>query len=139
MVLRLIPRIHRATHELGIFIDRHRRQIPVTQPEAHVLAYLSESNGVSSVLALHRSFGHKRSTLTGIVDRLEARRLLERHVHPTDRRSLELRLTTSGQRLGVAVRRRLEGLERAALTGLSARDLAGFDAVLDALERAGTG
>jgi len=45
------------------------------------------------------SLGVRLSTMTGIVDQLEGRGLVERIEHPEDRRSLQVRLTPSGKAL----------------------------------------
>ena len=39
MPLRLIPSIHRATHQIGLYLDRFD-DLGVTQAEAHILAQL---------------------------------------------------------------------------------------------------
>jgi len=118
MSLRLIPHLHRATHQVGLYIDRRRDQLAVSQAEAHVLAHLSQV-GSCSIAALHRSFGHKRSTLTSILNRLEERGLILREIHPQDRRSYLLRLTRTGRPLANKVRRELEHMEAAVFAHLS--------------------
>ena len=136
MTLRLIPALHRATHEVGLFLDRRRASLPVTQAESHVLSWLVGQRGRGSMADLHRSFGHKRSTLTGIVDRLEARGLLARRVHPDDRRSFLLELTPAGRRLGGDARRALAGLEARLVRRVGEGEAARCLAVLEALARA---
>ncbi|MEO7095407.1 MAG: MarR family transcriptional regulator, partial [Polyangiales bacterium] len=111
MSLRLIPRLHRATHQVGVFLDHARDRFPITQAEAHVLSFLSERGGEATIADLHRSFGHKRSTLTSIVNRLEERGLVERAIHPEDRRSFVLTVTRDGSRLARSVLAALERLE----------------------------
>ncbi len=49
--------------------------------------------------SLARAAGLDTSTIAGVVDRLEARGLLERQVSPTDRRARLLRLTAAGHDL----------------------------------------
>lgn len=132
MTLRLIPALHKATHEVGLFLDRQRASLPVSQAESHVLSWLVDQGGSGGLADLHRSFGHKRSTLTGIVDRLEERGLIERRAHPEDRRAFLLALTPAGRKLGSAARRALAGLERGALS-LGEPKLAACLAVLEAL------
>src|SRR5262245_35824939 len=104
MALRLVPRLHRATHQVAVYLDREKERCPVSQAEAHVLSFLSERGGSGSMADLHRSFGHKRSTLTSIVDRLEKRGLVERTIHPEDRRSFLLTLTREGTKLARTIR-----------------------------------
>jgi DNA-binding MarR family transcriptional regulator len=77
------------------------------------------------------------SNLTGIVDRLETRGLVERRVRADDRRVKEIALTTEGRK----VRRQVEGVlkgmpgfgalnvkDQARLRSLLSRVLQGFDA-----------
>jgi DNA-binding MarR family transcriptional regulator len=136
MALRLIPRLHRATHQVAIHLDREKERCPVTQAEAHVLSFLSERGGSGSMADLHRSFGHKRSTLTSIVDRLEKRGLVERTIHPDDRRSFMLKLTREGAVLARRIRTTLERLEARVLERLDPSDVRAFTAVLEAIEQA---
>ncbi len=136
MALRFIPRLHRATHAIAVHLHRQRDRIPVAQAEAHVLSSLSESGGACSIGDLHRSFGHRRSTLTGIVDRLEERRLIEREIHPEDRRSFVLSLTPKGERLAREVRVSLERFERSVLRQVTPAQLLGFLALVDAIDAA---
>jgi DNA-binding MarR family transcriptional regulator len=88
----LVAAIERATHLLGLYLER---QTGVTQVEAHVLARLGRA-GPSSPGELHRLFGHRRSTLTNVLDRLEARGYVRRELNPSDRRSFIVSLTPTG-------------------------------------------
>jgi DNA-binding MarR family transcriptional regulator len=121
----MIGDIERAAHLIGVHIDR--AGLGVTQAEAHVLARLSV--GPATVGELHRAFGHKRSTLTSVLDRLEERGYVTRTVNPADRRSLIVKPTSSGTRAAKRVTRVLDELEDA-IRG--ERDIAG---VADALAR----
>lgn len=135
MPLQLIPHLHRATHQVGLYIASLRDELDVSQAEAHVLAHLHE-HGDSSIGALHASFGHKRSTLTSIINRLEQRQLVKRQLHPTDRRSYMLHLTRSGSRQAAQVHAALEALERAVLAQLSRAQRQAVAAALAAIEQA---
>ena len=97
MPLRFIPQVHRATHQIGLHIERLGPP-GVTQPEAHILAHLA-SCGNATVAGLHQAFAHKRSTLTSILDRLEARGLIERTSDVRDRRTFVISLTRQGRAL----------------------------------------
>jgi DNA-binding MarR family transcriptional regulator len=138
MPLRLIPRLHKATHEVGLYIHRELSEIAVSQAEAHVLAHLSE-HGPCSIADVHHSFGHRRSTLTSILNRLEERGLIAREIHPDDRRSYLLRLTPDGKRAATKARRALERLEAAALSCVDGRQAAAFAAVIEAIQAAAEG
>jgi DNA-binding MarR family transcriptional regulator len=131
--LRLVPSLHRATHGVGLYLQALR--LGVSQGEAHVLAHL-ETEGASAISALHAAFGHRRSTLTSILDRLVAADLVQREVHATDRRSFLISLTVSGHTLARKIRTALTSLEASVARRVRAADLAGFEAVANALQKA---
>jgi DNA-binding MarR family transcriptional regulator len=130
--LRIVPPVHRATHRIGLLLQA--AGLGVTQGEAHVLAHLRA--GPCSIAALHEAFAHRRSTLTSILDRLEARRLLRRELRPADRRSFLVRPTAAGRALAARVHDTLQGLEAEVVRRVSPAELAGFDAVVAALSAA---
>ncbi len=129
----LVPAIERAAHLLGLYLERQIGTLELTQAEAHVLARLVRG-GSTSPSELHRLFGHKRSTLTGILDRLEARGYLIRELNADDRRSLVVSLTGEGKKIAEKVALIIEALERQIAARLSSRDLKGFYSLLEALE-----
>jgi len=135
MALRLIAHLHKATHQVGLYVHRELAELGISQAEAHVLSHLS-MRGSCSIAEVHHSFGHRRSTLTSILDRLEDRGLIDREIHPDDRRSVLLRLTRDGKPLAASARRTLERLEAAALSGLSEQQVASFVAVIEAIQAA---
>src|SRR5437867_3810465 len=88
-------------------VDGIRR---LAQAEAHVLAHLAES-GPSTVGQLHRAFGHRRSTLTSVLDRLEGRGHVRRELNPADRRTFTIVPTVSGKKAGRRARAALAQIE----------------------------
>jgi DNA-binding MarR family transcriptional regulator len=132
MRLTLIPALHRATHQIGLYLER-TPGLEVTQAEAHILAHLAE-HGESSIGELHRSLAHRRSTLTSILDRLVARGLVTREVSASDRRSFMIALSTEGGEVAQRAHERLLALERRAIE--EAGRAAELGALLGALERA---
>jgi DNA-binding MarR family transcriptional regulator len=133
MNLLLIFGIHRTTHRIGLYIQRHATDL--NQAEAHILCHLLES-GDSAIADLHRAFAHRRSTLTSVLDRLTARGLATRDPNPDDRRSFIVRLTRSGSSKASKIHRRLESLEAEALRGMDRKAVEAFSNVLDSVERA---
>ena len=128
----VISSIQRSTHLIAAYLER---AVPgLGQADAHVLAALADA-GSRTVAELHHDFGHKRSTLTSILDRLETRGLVTREIEPTDRRSVRIRLTSRGahtaRRVAGAFRRVEVRVGRA--TSETARR--GFWATLEGLER----
>lgn len=69
----------------------------VTTLQAHVILYLSCCGGSLSQLELGRHLRVKPSTVNGIVERLEEKRLLTRSVSPGDGRCKLLHLTEEGR------------------------------------------
>lgn len=136
MPLRLIPAIHRATHTIGLYLEQ-LQELGVTQAEAHILSHLADA-GPSSVSELHAAFAHRRSTLTSILDRLVARRLVTREIGEHDRRTFIVSLTRSGRPLAARVSRALERLEKRALHRSSKASLQRILTVLAAVETAAT-
>jgi DNA-binding MarR family transcriptional regulator len=129
--LTAIPAIERATHAVSLFLGT-RHDLNVSQAEAHVLTFL-HGHGPSRINEIHDAFGHRRSTLTSVLDRLEKRRLLTRAVDPENRRSVVVSLSGSGTKLAKRVYDTLESLEREALTAISTEDLLAVERVAEAL------
>lgn len=137
LTLELIPNIHRATHAIGLALAADPA-LDVTQAEAHVLAHLHET-GEARISELHARFGHRRSTLTSVLDRLEQRKLIERSTDPDDRRSFIVTPTGRGRTTAAQVHRALSAIEHEALASLSATRRAHVVDVLDAIVRAAEG
>ncbi|HXN08976.1 MAG TPA: MarR family transcriptional regulator [Candidatus Acidoferrales bacterium] len=129
--LRPILELHRATHAVDVFIAR-LPDIGVTQAEAIILAFL-HGKADATIAELHRAFGHRRSTLTNVVDRLVERGLATREVSLRDRRSFIIRLTRSGASLSKKPHAALADLARQSFGAVSERDLAAFQRVLSRL------
>lgn len=129
----LIPAIERATHAVALWIERAFRDLRLTQAEAHVLAYLA-LHPRCSINDLHRSFGHKRSTLTSLLDRLEDRGWLRRAAHPASRRLVQVELTDAGRLVGERVSAALRGLEDRVSARSGGVDVASALRLLRALE-----
>jgi|SRR5579862_3505040 len=130
--MEVLAMFERAAHLIGAYLDSTVGDLGVTQGEAHVLARVG-SGGPVAIGTLHREFGHKRSTLTNILDRLERRKLVRREVNPRDRRSFVVHLTASGRRTADRISAAVDELERELSARVTKRDLAGVDAAARAL------
>jgi DNA-binding MarR family transcriptional regulator len=106
----LIPALERATHTVALWVERTFADLRLTQAEAHALAYLARHPD-ASINDLHHSLGHKRSTLTSLLDRLEARGWVRREAHPASRRLVRIALTEDGQVVAGRVSANLRELE----------------------------
>jgi len=125
----------RAVHALGLHLEARLSSLGLSQAEIHVLALLASGEPLT-IGQLHEGLGHRRSTLTGILDRLEAAALVQRRANPADRRSSVVVLTARGRAAAqrvVAALKEIDGLIAGAVT---AQERRGFVAVADALATA---
>ena len=107
----------------------------ITDAEAHTLMHLGRPES-ATVANLQRLFRLRPSTLTGVLDRLEARGLTHRAINPRDRRSFVVSLTPRGRRVAGEVIELMRGTESSIRSRVRKPDLDGFFAVLAALEEA---
>jgi DNA-binding MarR family transcriptional regulator len=124
-----IPALERATHAIALFLA-DRAALNVSQAEAHVLAYLFGRKS-ARINDIHEEFGHRRSTLTSVLDRLERRKLLKRSTDPQNRRTVLVTLTPAGTALSTKVFQALREFELGALQGVSATELETFCRIID--------
>jgi DNA-binding MarR family transcriptional regulator len=129
----LVIELQRATHAAGVRLEALLSESGVSQGEAHVLALLADGNK-HTVGDLQRGLAHRPSTLSGILDRLEARKLILRALNGADRRSFLVSLTRSGRVAARAVVAALQSVEDQAMEGVATRDRAGFLAVARAFD-----
>ena len=127
--------LHRATHQTLHALSTALAGLNLTAAEINALANLADG-AVHSVRELSDRTGTKASTLTGVLDRLENRGYLTRELDTADRRSFRLPLTEAGQAVAARVHAAVADLERNALAGLPAAQIAGFHAVITALREA---
>jgi DNA-binding MarR family transcriptional regulator len=132
MALSYLSPIHKATRQLAVYLDGPCSELGLSTTEAHVLSYL-RSYSPAPVSELHRVFGLKRSTLTGILDRLHGRGLVERESSTRDRRVILVDLTEPGRARADRVRRVLEELEAEIAGRVDGAQLKGFLAVMSAI------
>jgi DNA-binding MarR family transcriptional regulator len=105
------------------------------------LVRASEGDGVTGA-QLARAFGMRSSSVTGLADRLEAKGLIARRPHPTDRRTVLLHPTRRGrQTVTRALGPLLESLTTLAdeFDASERATIAAFlDRIAEALETAGS-
>lgn len=132
----LIRELERATHHIGAYLADELRALGITQAEAHVLALLADQ-GPLAVHSLVAAFGHRPSTLTSVLSRLEGRGLIERHINAADRRSFVIRLTAEGTLAAARVIEAVTTFEAAVSKVLSTASIEGFFATTDAIAASG--
>jgi DNA-binding MarR family transcriptional regulator len=135
MALDFLSPLHKASRQLTVYLEAQTDEFGVSPVEGHLLTYL-RSYAPAPVGELVRVFGLKQSTLTSMLDRLEAAKLVRRETNPADRRSLLIHITERG----MALTRRLNGmlteLEDEIRGRVAPRDLEGFRAVMRAIDEA---
>jgi len=94
--LPLIAEWQRATHRLLAALDDELADLGLSAAETNVLACFAGTDACA-VRDLVTATGQRPSTLTGVLDRLERRALIERAPHPDDRRSVLVHLTGPGR------------------------------------------
>ena len=127
--------LQRATHRTLHALSATLADLNLSAAEINVLANLGDG-GTLNVRQLTERTGSRASTLTGLLDRLENRGYLTRELDPADRRSFRLPLTEAGQAVARRALTAIADLEREALGRLSATQVAGYHAVIAALQEA---
>jgi DNA-binding MarR family transcriptional regulator len=95
----------------------------VTPGQFGVLALIQANPGLNQS-ELGEAMGIDRSTVVAVIDRLEARGIVERRPSPHDRRSNALRLSAAGETLFVEVRELVKAHDRDLARDLSADEQA---------------
>ena len=96
--LKTIRELANAYQAFESYSGRHIRGLGLSPSQFDILATLGNTNGMSC-----SELGEKtlitKGTLTGVLDRLSDKKLVERYEHETDGRSTLVRLTDQGQEL----------------------------------------
>lgn len=134
VALQFMQLLWAVAHGLETTSKRMKRGIGVTGPQRLVLRVVGLAPGLSAgqlaaVLHVHPS------TLTGIIQRLAAQRLITRRRAAGDRRRAVLRLTPKGAVVNAADHGTVEAAIGTALSGATARDRAAARRVLERLAR----
>ena len=127
--------LHRTTHYTLHALSSALADLNLTAAEINALANLAD-RGALNVSELSAESGTRATTLTGVLDRLENRGYLTRELDPADRRSFRLPLTEAGRAVAGRIQAAVAALERDALARLSSTQIAGFHAVVAALQAA---
>jgi DNA-binding MarR family transcriptional regulator len=119
-------------HGLQSLSKRMDTRLGVTGPQRLVIRIVGRFPGISpgeiaDILKVHKS------TLTGVLQRLERRNLIERRESPDDRRKSLVWLTPGGQKVDAVRAGTVEAALRRAMNKLSADELAKAQSVLTAV------
>lgn len=94
-VVQALRRITKAVHEFSKAVDR---EFGITGPQLWAMRTIEELGGCSAGDLAERLCVHP-STVTGVIQRLEEKRLIDRTRRPDDRRAVILTLTANGKKL----------------------------------------
>lgn len=94
----ILTSLRKITRAIDLYSHRIARQYKLTGPQVVCLRQL-ERDGTSSPGELARAVSLSQATITGILDRLEARGLVRRERSTADRRRVILELTDKGVEL----------------------------------------
>lgn len=131
-VLQFMQLLWAVVHGLERTSKRMAAEIGVTGPQRLVLRVVGLLPGLSAgdlaaIMHVHPS------TLTGVIQRLVAQRLLARSADPRDRRRAVLRLTARGTRVNAVKHGTVEAAIAEVLDGVSLQDRAATRRVLERL------
>lgn len=133
MPLEFLSPLHKASRQITVYLEARDRDSGLSSTDGHLLTYL-RSYAPAAVGELVRVFGVKHSTFTSMLDRLEKAGLVRREINPDDRRSFLIHVTDQGRAVAEEADRRLVAFEDEIRRRVPARDVAGFHAVMAAIE-----
>jgi DNA-binding MarR family transcriptional regulator len=121
-VAEVVNHLRRLFKAIQEYSKRIFRRTGLSGPQVWALTILGNEAGLSQGELAERLYAH-RSTVSGIIDRLESRGVIRRVTDPDDRRGIRLSLTPRGQRVlkkspppvQIGLRRALERLPTAQL------------------------
>ena len=109
-------------NQIGIrFLGQKVAKLHITPVQAMILGFLHDEDRITSS-ALGKKTELDSATLTGILYRLEAAGLIQRQVHPHDRRSIQIHLTEQGKEMGAEAAQVIAQANREFLAALSAEE-----------------
>jgi DNA-binding MarR family transcriptional regulator len=133
MALEFLSPLHKASRQINVYLESQGSEPGMGTSEGHVLTYLG-SYAPAPIGELVRVFGIKQSTFTSMLDRMEEAGLIRREMNPADRRSFLIHITPRGREMAGRSTRVLEEFEDAIRARVSPADVAGFHAVMAAIE-----
>lgn len=126
-VVQALRRITKAVHEFSKAVDR---EFGITGPQLWAIRTIHEMNGCSAGDLAEKLCVHP-STVTGVIQRLADKRLVERHKRPDDRRAVWLTLTDEGRALLETAPYPAQGQLVLALRGMPEQDVASLRQMLE--------
>lgn len=125
--------IHDVSRLRRIVVDRALKPLGVTRSQWWVLAFLSRRDGMTQT-ALAADLDLTKVAVGGLLDRMEAAKLVERRSDPKDGRARRVYLTKAGQQLVVKIRTNVEEVELGILRQIPEKELDAASEVLMSLK-----
>ena len=123
-------RIGRIKRAFRVEFEKRAEALDITKPQYHVLSRLWNGDGVlTSVIA--KDVCITVSTMTGVLDRLEAKGYIRRAASVTDRRAVEIWLTNEGRAMQKPLIKIIADINNKALDGFSEEQRERFLKALD--------
>jgi len=110
--------IHEVARLMKRRFEEEARVHGITLPQWRVLAQVALNEGISQV-ALAAATDTDPMTVSGVLDRLEKRGLIDRYPDPTDSRAKLARLTAEGEEIFTTARKVGLSMYEAALEGVT--------------------
>jgi MarR family transcriptional regulator, organic hydroperoxide resistance regulator len=130
----IVAALEAAVHRVLDHLAAELADLGLRQAEINVVAQLQPGTA-RPVGELVAATGQRPSTLTGVLDRLERKRLVRRRVNAADRRSFTIELTAVGEAAAARVHEAFAALDARVSDDLPPAATEGFHQVLETLER----
>jgi DNA-binding MarR family transcriptional regulator len=124
--------VQRAAHASVRALTAQVADLGLTGSEINALANLT-GDRACTVSGLAAAAGVRATTMTSVLDRLEARGLVTRGSAPGDRRAVQVSLTGAGVEAAAVIATAVARLDRRALAELPSGGVAALRGVLDAI------
>ncbi len=114
--------------------NQNLQELNLTSPQMHILMYLDEcerNHKVVNQRDIEKHMHLSNPTVTGLLQRLEAKGFVTRAVSKTDGRNKEIRQTEACRALHAEMHKRLDAQNAQMVKGMTAEELAEFNRLLD--------
>lgn len=128
----ILSPLHKAYRQAILYMEGADCEDGLSSSETHIIAYVRRY-GPCPMSELSRVFGHKKSTVTSMLDRLTERGFISRKVNPEDRRSFLLAIGPEGEAVAEMAGAIVESFEGKVMDRISQSDMQGFRNVLKAV------